>query len=133
MALSSATSSASLNGAVYARLQQQQAQRTAEQAEQNARVLQQRARQAEDEASQAQERARSIRGESDKAQRGAESARQTLSTMGSVDRMKGDLYQRVQLVSRQVDSAESASAPTVSALSASSAPAAVGSTIDVKA
>ena len=60
MPAASVSGSPGVSGALWAQLQQQQAQRTAEQAEQRARSLQQQARSAQSDADRAQEKARSL-------------------------------------------------------------------------
>lgn len=139
MAISSATSIAS--SALYARMQQQQAQRTADAAEQNARVLQQKAREAETEAVRAQDRAREVKGEYSQAAQGADSARQTLAAMKSVDHMKYGLSQGLDKVVQGLAAASGndsqPSAPAASALTSSlssgTASPTLGANIDVTA
>ena len=84
MAIASATSSASVGGGLFAQIQQQQAQRNAEQAEAKARALQGQARVAQTEADRAQENARSIKVQSDQATDDASQARQGLAALESL-------------------------------------------------
>ena len=87
------SSSASLlsAGGIWAQVQQQQAQRTADQAEQRAQALQARAREAQTEADRAQEGARSLKVQSEQAQGEAVSARQGLEAMSALGEVEGNL------------------------------------------
>jgi len=78
------TSMQSTNSGIWAQLQQQQAQRTADQAEQQARSLKAMARTAEATADQAQENARSLKVQSNQAQGDADSARRGVAAMKSL-------------------------------------------------
>lgn len=80
--------------ALWGQMQQQQAQRAADQAEQRARVLQERAQAAQAEADQAQEGARAIKMESDQASSEAQNARRglaSLESLGQLDQQFGEL------------------------------------------
>lgn len=100
MAITPPSSSQSLNGAVWAQLQQQQAQRAADQAEQNARSLQFKARDAEAQAVRAQEKARTIKVEYSQAEKEVGSTRQNLLTLESVAQLQDGL----QLVRERISS-----------------------------
>jgi len=78
-------------GALWAQIQQQQAQRTADQAEQRARVLQSQAREAQSAASRAQETARTLQVESRGAQNEAGEARRNVAAMSSVGAVQTQL------------------------------------------
>ena len=91
MAISSAFGAQSSSGVVWAQIQQQQAQRAADQAEQNARSLKLKAREAEVDASRAQEEARTANVESDKAQSKAGNARQNLASLESAGKLQEGL------------------------------------------
>ena len=78
------TAPAASTGALQT-LQQQRAQRSAEQAEVAARSLQQKAREAQTEADQAQENARTLKVKSEQADGKAGEARQNLESLRSLD------------------------------------------------
>lgn len=75
MAMSSVSSAQSLSSGLWVQLQQQQAQRAADQAEQKARSLQAQAQDAQSVANRAQENARSLKVQSEQAQGDASSAK----------------------------------------------------------
>lgn len=111
--ISSTTSGAA--GALWGQLQQQQAQRTAEQAEQRARALQAQARSAQSDADRAQENARSLSVESDQAQGDARTARQNVSSLASLDTLNsefGALREQIAKVTQAAPVAASPVAPT---------------------
>jgi len=91
MAISSASSVQSLSSGFLAQIQQQQAQRNADQAEQQARSLQLQAKDAQAVASRAQEGARSLAVQAGQAQSDASNARQGVSAMKSLGEMNGQL------------------------------------------
>lgn len=95
MASSSISSAQSPGVVVWAEIQQQQAQRAADQAEQNARSLKMKARDAEAEALRAQEDARTTNLEYDKAENKAGIAKQNLVQMKSVGRLQ-DGFQEIR-------------------------------------
>lgn len=97
MAISS-TSSQSPGSGIWSQIQQQQAQRNADQAEQQARALQARAREAQSTADRAQENARSLKVQSGQAQGEAESARRGLASLQSRDNMLTRLGSQVERV-----------------------------------
>lgn len=83
MAIGSASIQSSSSG-IWAQMQQQQAQRSADQAEQQARSLKAMAQDAEATAAQAQENARTLKVQSSQAQGEAESARRGVAAMKSL-------------------------------------------------
>lgn len=87
-AVSSGTTAAS---GLWSQIQQQQAQRTAEQAEQKARALQAQARSAQSDADHAQEKARSLGVESQQAQGEAGDARRGVAAMKSAGALQAGL------------------------------------------
>lgn len=88
MALTSSLGVQSPGSGIWAQLQQQQAQRNADQAEQQARALQSQARQAQTVADRAQENARSLKVQSGQAQGEAENARRGLAAMESIGQVQ---------------------------------------------
>ena len=84
MAIGSSTSTQSSSSGIWAQIQQQNAQRTADQAERQARSLKSMAQDAEATAAQAQENARTLKVQSSQAQGEAESARRGVATMKSL-------------------------------------------------
>lgn len=95
MAVSASSGLQSPGSGIWGQIQQQQAQRNADQAEQQARALQARARQAQVVADQAQENASSLKVQSNQAQDAAESAQRGLLAMKSRDDMLVQLNQQV--------------------------------------
>ena len=116
-AASVSTSQAS--SAMWAQLQQQQAQRNAEQAEQRARSLQVQARDAQSEADRAQENARSLQVESNTAQSEAGEAKRNVVAMRSLQDVQtqfSDLRQQIGKILQPESSTATASlAPVVNA------------------
>lgn len=108
MAVSAGSGLQSPGSGIWGQIQQQQAQRNADQAEQQARVLQARARQAQVVADQAQENASSLKVQSSQAQGTAESARRGLVAMKSQDDMLVRLNQQVGQVVDAVETQTSA-------------------------
>ena len=84
MPVASLTSSPGASGALWSQIQQQQAQRNADQAEQNARSLRVAARAAEAVANRAQENARTVRVESSQADSRSNQASQNLASLKSL-------------------------------------------------
>ncbi|KAB2922811.1 MAG: hypothetical protein F9K30_11785 [Dechloromonas sp.] len=76
---------------IWGQIQQQQAQRNADQAEQQARALQARARQAQSVADRAQENARSLKVESSQAQSDADNAQRGVAALRSLNGVQQDL------------------------------------------
>lgn len=94
----------SLSSGVWSQLHQQQAQRIADRAEQNARALKTKAQEAEVQAIQAQENARSLSVEHDKAEGQAGSARQQLASLKSVSQLQQGMQNlREQISSSTID------------------------------
>lgn len=121
MAITPPSSTQSVNGAVWAQLQQQQAQRTADQAEQNARSLQIKAREAQNEASRAQENARTVKVQYSQAEDKAGSAKQNLASLESVSQLQEGLQTlRDQIASSTVEG-KSASVNSVATTSGTTA------------
>ncbi|QRM20091.1 hypothetical protein GBK02_12135 [Dechloromonas sp. TW-R-39-2] len=107
MSVTATSGMQSLGSVVWAQLQQQQAQRNADQAEQKARSLQEKARDAQSVADLAEDKARNIKVESDQAQGQASDARQGLASLKSLGEVQGDLSAlRNQLASTPTDTAE---------------------------
>jgi len=118
MAVSASSGLQSPGSGIWGQIQQQQAQRNADQAEQQARALQARARQAQVVADQAQENASSLKVQSSQAQGTAESARRGLVAMKSQDDMLVQLNQQVG----QVVDAVATQSPAVQAEAAAPQP-----------
>ena len=121
MATGSISGSQGLSSGVWAQLQQQQAQRTAEQAEQKARALRAQASDAQSTADRAQENARTLRVQSEQAQGEASGARMDLAAIRSMDTVQSQFGQwRAELASA-LGTAETSSA-SVSTVATSSQP-----------
>lgn len=99
----------------WAQLQQQQAQRAADQAEASARSLQVQARDAQVTAQRAQENARSLSVRSEQASQEASSARQGLAQSKSLAETQGQLENLHQQVKSVLAGGDSAPAATPSA------------------
>ena len=91
MTISATSSTQSLSNGIFAQIQQQQAQRNADQAEQRASSLQAQAQNAQAAAVRAQENARSLKVQSSQAQGDALSARQGLAALGSLGEVQTEL------------------------------------------
>lgn len=98
MAVSAGAGMQAAGNGIWGQIQQQQAQRNADQAEQQARALQARAQQAQAVADRAQENARSLKVQSGQAQDTAESARRGVVALKSRDDMLAQLDQRLAKV-----------------------------------
>ena len=101
MAISSLSSGQSISGVAWQQVQQQQAQRNADQAEQAARSLQAQARAAQSVAYRAQENARSVSAEASQADSRANQAQQGLVAMKSIGDIQSgfdDLRQQISTV-----------------------------------
>ncbi|MBI2276464.1 MAG: hypothetical protein HYU74_03855 [Dechloromonas sp.] len=98
MAITSSSGVPSSSSGIWAQVQQQQAQRNAERAEQQARALQTRAREAQTVADRAEENARSLKVQSGQAQGEAESARRGLAAMESI----GEVQTRISGLREQI-------------------------------
>lgn len=104
MPLASVSASQSVGGALWAQLQQQQAQRNADQAEQRANVLQSQAKAAQSDADKAQQRARNLQVESSAAQSAAGEARQNLVELDSLQQVKSQFSEVRQQISNILQS-----------------------------
>jgi type II secretory pathway pseudopilin PulG len=91
MAISSTSASQGISSGLFAQIQQQQARRNADQADQQARALQSQAQTAQAAANRAQENARSLKVQANQAQGDASSARQNLSSLKSLDETQNQL------------------------------------------
>lgn len=118
MAITSSSGVQSPSSGIWAQIQQQQAQRNADQAEQQARALQSRAREAQTVADRAQENARSLKVRSGQAQGNAESARRGLAAMESI----GEVQTQISALREQISTVL---APAETAVAATAEPAAV--------
>ena len=101
MAISSTFSTQGLSSSFFGQIQQQQAQRNADQAEQQARSLQSQAQSAQSVAIRAQQNARSLKVQASQAQGDAASARQGLAAMkslGEVQTQLGGLREQISAV-----------------------------------
>jgi len=133
MSTSAISSASSLSSGLWAQLQQQQALRTAEQAEQSARVLQRKASVAQGEADRAVEKARSLKVESQQAQGSAQEARRSLSELDGLSQLQQQytaLQSRLEPTSRTASS----TAPAVASNSTSTptdGSASLGTVIDI--
>lgn len=119
MPVASTSGTQAAGGALWAQIQQQQAQRTADQAEQRANVLQSQAREALGEASRAQEKARTLQVESDSARSDAGEARRNIVAQRSVNTIQTKLDDLQGQIARVLESpslsASQNSAPVVNA------------------
>lgn len=101
--------------AMWGQLQTQQAQRTAEQAEQRARSLQNMAQSAQREADQAQGNARNLKIDSNQARSDADGARRNVAVQQSVGELSsqfGELREQISNVLSSPTLAPKASAPS---------------------
>ncbi|WP_265943328.1 hypothetical protein [Dechloromonas sp. A34] len=112
MAITSSSGLQSPSGGIWSQIQQQQAQRNADQAEQQARALQSRAREAQTVADRAQENARSLKVQSGQAQGQAESARRGLVAMESIGKVQTGINDLREQISAALAPAETAVATT---------------------
>ena len=111
MTISAISSTQSLSTGIFAQIQQQQAQRNADQAEQRASSLQAQAQDAQAAAVRAQENARSLKVQSSQAQGDALSARQglaALDSLGGVQTKLADLRDQISAVLNPATDARSA-------------------------
>lgn len=119
--------------AIFSQLQIQQAERSADQAEQNARSLRARSDAAQRKADQAQDEARTLKVQSSEAQETAESARRGLASLDAgrqTEASLADIYTRV-FVPAGGPAAESSSAGLVVTAAASTP--STGSLVDTTA
>lgn len=101
---------------VWGQIQLQQAQRNADQAEQQARTLQSRARQAQSVADRAQEDARALQFDSAQARIDADSARRGVVALNSLSEVQagiGELREQIAQVLTTSTSAQESPAPVV--------------------
>lgn len=118
MAITSSSGVQSPSSGIWAQIQQQQAQRNADQAEQQARALQSRAREAQTVADRAQENARSLKVQSGQAQGEAESARRGLAAMESIGEVQTRIGDLREQISSELAPAETAVAGTTTDVAA---------------
>lgn len=122
MAVASLSSGQSVAGALWGQIQQQQAQRSADQAEQRANALQQRAREAQGVADRAQENARSLKVESNQAQGEATQAKQGLAERASMAKVQAGLSDLHEQISSVLKAESTTNTSAISATSASLVP-----------
>jgi len=117
MAIAASAGLASPSAGLWAQIQQQQAQRSADQAEQQARALRAQARQAQSVADRAQENARSLQSESSQARVDADNARRGVQSMKSMNQVEQGIGEsRAQMAERvQVSSSVRQAPPVVNA------------------
>lgn len=117
MPATSVSGAQGVGGALWAQLQQQQAQRNADQAEQRARALQGQARDAQSQADRAQENARSLQVESNSARNDASQAKRNVVAMSSLEGVQTQLSDVRQQISNVLQSPSLATplAPVVNA------------------
>ena len=112
-------SASQASSAIWGQLQQQQAERNADQAEQRARSLQGQARAAQSEADRAQENARNLQVESNTAQSEAGEAKRNLVAMRSLQDVQtqfSDLRQQIgKILKPETTTETTALAPVVNA------------------
>jgi multidrug efflux pump subunit AcrA (membrane-fusion protein) len=104
----------SATSGLFAQIQQLQAQRSVDQAEQRARTLQDKTRQAQTVADRAQENARALKVESNQAQGDAGRARQGLAARESISQLQSgyaDLRQQIASVIHPVETETSVAPP----------------------
>lgn len=121
MALAAASANQSAASGLWAQIQQQQAQRTADQAEQNARSLRAKAQDAQSVAERAQENARSLKVQSNQADGESSQARLNLAMQaegGEVQARLSDLHDQINqvLASNLTASATTNSVPVINSL-----------------
>lgn len=121
MAMATVSGNAFSGSGAFAQIQQLQAQRRAEQAEQHARALREKASEAQTVADRAQENARSLKVESEQAQGEASQAQRGLAGLGAgqeVQKGLANLRQQIGQVlqSGPLNGTSPAPAPVVNAL-----------------
>ena len=126
MTISATSSTQGLSIGIFAQIQQQQAQRNADQAEQRATSLQAQAQDAQAAAARAQENARSLKVQSSQAQGDALSARQglaALDSLGGVQTKLADLRDQISAVlNPAIDASSAVVTDNAPAIMASSSP-----------
>ena len=118
MALTSLSGLQDASAGIWVQLQQQQAQRAADQAQLKARSLQQQARDAETTAQRAQANASSLKVRSSEADNDARNAAMGLAQSESMNKLQGglnELHQQLTSPSRETTSTTTASASSTSA------------------
>lgn len=130
MPVASTSGTQAAGGALWAQIQQQQAQRNADQAEQRARALQSQAQAAQSEAGRAQETARSLQAESKAAQSDAGEARRSVVALRSQSALQAQLSDVQGQIARVLDNTLS-STPGVSAGVVNTSGQQTGTLIDV--
>ena len=119
MAIASASSSLTMSGGLFSQIQQQQAQRNAEQAAAKARVLQGQARDAQAEADRAQENASTIKVQAEQANSDAGRAQQGLASMKSLSQTQAQfsgLREQLATIKRGTDAQSVITAPSAGGL-----------------
>lgn len=127
MPVTSSSGSQSLGGGIWAQIQQQQAQRKADQATQQASALQAKAREAQTVADRAQETARSLKVQSTQAQGEAESARRGLAAMSSL----GETQSKLSSLREQISAVITPQSATAKSTSTAATTEAVASVVNV--
>lgn len=128
MAMPSVSGTLGGSSGVWAQLQQQQAERAADQAEQKARALQARAQDARGDADRAAEKARSLGVQSEQANGDAQEARRGLAALNSLSEVRSRFDDLRQQIGEVLQPEASASAPSTTIAEQK-----IGSLIDVSA
>ncbi len=132
MPVASSSGTQAAGSALWAQIQQQQAQRTADQAEQRARALQIQAQAAQSEAGRAQETARALQVESKAAQSDATEARRSVVALRSQNALQEQFSNVRGQIARVLDTTLSAT-PNASAGIVNTSGQQTGTVIDVTA
>lgn len=132
MPVASSSGTQAAGGALWAQIQQQQAQRTADQAEQRARALQGQAQAAQSEAGRAQETARALQVESKVAQSDAGEARRSVVALRAQSALQTQLSDVQGQIARVLDTTLS-STPNLAAGVVNTSGQQTGTLIDVTA
>lgn len=132
MPVASSSGTQAAGSALWAQIQQQQAQRTADQAEQRARALQSQAQAAQSEAVRAQETARALQSESTAAQNDAGEARRSVIALRSQSALQEQFSNVQGQIARVLDTSLSAT-PNASAGVVNTSGQQTGTVIDVTA
>jgi hypothetical protein len=115
MAVASASGAQSAGSGLWTQLQLQQAQRNADQAEQQAAALQSQAQSAQTVANRAQENARSLQVQSQQARSDASQAKLNLATLNSVGEVQSQLGELKIQISKMLQSEALAATTTTAA------------------
>ncbi|HEX6736399.1 MAG TPA: hypothetical protein VF096_16460 [Azonexus sp.] len=116
MAIAASAGLQSPGSGIWGQVQQQQAQRNADQAEQQARTLQAQARQAQSVADQAQENARSLKVESSQARADADNAQRGVVALRSLNEVQSgfsELREQIAQVVQTPVASQQPAAPVV--------------------